>query len=203
MTSRLAALATVSVLALGLASCAQENPPAAPAPAPSPITQTSPTQTTESAPTAAPTTTSQQSAPATDTQERNAAALRAVGTAAAAAGGTAYELDDEDDYRRWEVDVMVGDRSVEVTVSGDGTTVISQDDDDDDDEDDRARLGRATVSMTEAIEIALAEVPGLLDDVELDDEDGQDVWEVGIDTGSDDVEVSVSTTDGTVVKVDR
>lgn len=203
MTSRLAALAAVSVLALGLAGCAQENPPAAPAPAPSPVTQTSPTQTTESAPTAAPTTTSGQPAPATDVQERNAAAVRAIGTAAAAAGGTAYELDDEDDYRRWEVDVMVGDRSVEVTVSGDGNTVVSQDDDDDDDDDDRARLARATVSMTEAIDIALAEVPGLIDDVELDDEDGQDAWEVGIDTASDDVEVYVSITDGTVVKIDR
>lgn len=198
-TTRLVTLAAVSVLALGVVGCAQTEQPAAPSPAPAVTTSQAPDPTT-----AAPSEPATTPAPASNVDEHNAAALRAIATAERSENGRAYEIDDEDDDNTWEVDVMVGDRSIEVNVSGDGNTVISRDDDDDADDDDRARLDRAQISLTQAIEAALAEVPGALDDAELDDEDDRDVWEVSIDvSGDDDVEVYVSTQDASILKVDR
>lgn len=198
MTIRLVSLAAVSVLALGVAGCSQPDQPAAPAPPPVTVTQTTPEPAATTPTPASPQT------PAADATEHNAAALRAIATAEKAENGKAFEIDDEDDDNTWEVDVMVGDRSIEVKVSADGNTVISRDDDDDADNDDRARLDRAQITLAQAIEAALREVPGLLDDAELDDEDNRDVWEVTIDApDNDDVDVYVSPQDGTIIKVDR
>lgn len=202
MKPRLALAAALSALALGAAGCAQAATPATPPATSIPAPQATDTPTSDTPSTSVPAT--PDSPGAATTSERNAAALRAITTAEQAVNGTAYEIDDEDDNDEWEVDVMVGDRSVEVKVSADGHRVVSQSDDDDDDNDDRARLQRATVSLSQAIEIALREVPGTLDDVELDDENGQDVWEVKIDTpGDDDVKVYVSTTEERVIRIDR
>lgn len=208
MAGRWVSLVALSVLALGVTACGQNARPAAPetgvaVPAPSAPASSAPAS---SAPASAPAS----SAPAEDpaqppaSDDRNAAALRAIATAEQSEGGTAYAIDDEDDDRSWEVDVMVGDRSVEVEVSWDGNSVISRDDDDDDDDDERRALERAQVSLSEAIQAALAEVPGELDDAELDDDDDRDHWEVTIDEASDDdVEVYVSIEDGSIIKVDR
>ncbi|WP_192498709.1 PepSY domain-containing protein [Ornithinimicrobium pratense] len=128
-------------------------------------------------------------------------ALQAVQVAEAEAGGTAYEIDDQQDDGSWEIDVAVDDRSVEVTVGHDGTVVETEDDDLDDD--DRAGLDAATITMSEAIELAVAEVGGHLDDAELEEDDGTHYWEVslgGTDRG-DDVEVKVSMT-GEVLEID-
>lgn len=125
-----------------------------------------------------------------------AIALVAIDTAEAEAGGTAYEIDDQDDDGTWEVDVRVGDRSVEVTVSADGTQVVGTEDDDLDD-DDRAALDASTITLAEAIELAVAEAGGVLDDAELEGEDDgrPHHWEVTVDTDrDDDVEVLISVT---------
>lgn len=200
MTTRLASLAAAGVLALALAGCGNGDQPATPGTAPE---QTLPPVTQTTAPTeAAPAGTATTGAQTADVEEHNAAALRAIVTAEGAANGTAYEIDHDDN--RWKVDVLVDARSIEVEVSTDGNTVASQDDDDDADDDDRARLDRAQITLTQAIEAALTEAPGRLDDADLDDENGQDVWEVSIDTADgDDIEVYVSTQDASIVKVDR
>lgn len=129
-------------------------------------------------------------------------ALAAIDTAEAETGGVAYEIDDQDDDGTWEVDVRVDDRSVEVTVSADGRTVEGTEDDDLDD-DDRAGLDAATITLQEAIEAAVAEAGGVLDDAELKEEDGSHRWEVSLDgtDRGDDVEVLVSVT-GEVLGLD-
>lgn len=200
MTRRLISLAAISVLALGAVSCAETDQPADPAPAPG-ATQTQVPPTEE--PTTSDSTTTQ--SPAANDEERNAAALRAIATAEQSqSDGKAYEIDDEGDDDTWEVDVMVGDRSIEVKVSGDGNTVVQTDDDDDADADDRDRLNRAQITLQQAVEAGLAEVPGRFDDAELGDEDDQDVWQISIDEpGLDDTEVYVSPQDGSIIKVDR
>ncbi|WP_432560237.1 PepSY domain-containing protein [Granulicoccus sp. GXG6511] len=193
----IAAIAT-SLLVLSAAACtADEQQPADPAPPPATAPQApAPTEETTSG---AATTDADDQAP----EERNQGALQAIATAADAAGGTPYEIDDSDDDGSWEVDVMVGERSHEVKVSADGQNVVEQEEDDSDG-DDRERLGQAGLSMAQAIEAALREVPGTLDDVELDEEDGAPVWEVTIDTpDQDDIEVYIDVRDGNVVKVDR
>lgn len=131
------------------------------------------------------------------------AALQAIATAEAEAGGTAYEIDDEDDDEAWEVGIAVDDRGVEVKVSADGTTVTGTDDDDDLN-DERTGLQQAQVGIADAIETAIAEVGGTLDDAELSDDDGRYAWEVTVDAdGDDDVEVYVDITSGEVLGVDR
>ncbi len=139
-------------------------------------------------------------------EDLTATALAAIATAEAEAGGTAYEIDDQDDDGTWEVDVAVDDRSVEVTVSADGSTV-AETEDDDLDEDDRAALDAATITLVDAITTAVTEVDGVLDDAELEEEDGSFFWEVSVDrtsngAGDDDVEVRVDVTTGDVVEVD-
>ncbi|MFX0537969.1 PepSY domain-containing protein [Ornithinimicrobium sp. Y1847] len=131
-------------------------------------------------------------------------ALAAIATAEEETGGIAYEIDDQDDDGTWEVDVRVDDRSVEVTVSEDGTEVVGTEDDDLDD-DDRAALDAAEITIQEAIQIAIDEVGGVLDDVELEEDDGRYYWEVSVDStdrGMDDVEVKIDVTTGEIIEID-
>lgn len=130
--------------------------------------------------------------------------LAAIDTAEAETGGTAYEIDDLDDDGTWEIDVRVEDHSVEVTVSKDGTEVLETEQDDLDD-DDRAALDAATITLQDAIELAISEVGGVLDDAELEGEDDGNPhhWEVSVDTDSrDDIEVLISVT-GEVLGTDN
>lgn len=137
-----------------------------------------------------------------DTADITAQALDAIAAAEEASGGVAYEIDDQEDDGSWEVDVAVDDRSVEVTVDANGTVVRT--DDDDLDDDDRAGLAAATITLTEAIELAVAEVGGHLDDAELEEDDGQHYWEVSVDgtDQGDDIEVKVSVT-GQILGIDN
>lgn len=144
------------------------------------------------------------SSDASGTADLTAAALQAVATAEAETGGTAYAVDDQDDDGGWEVDVATADRSVEVTVSPDGLTVVGTEDDDLDD-DDRAMVEAADITLQEAVEAAVAEAGGVLDDAELDEEDGSPVWEVTLDRtdgGDDDVDVRVDAVTGDVSRDD-
>lgn len=135
-------------------------------------------------------------------EDTNTAALAAIATAETETGGVAYEIDDQDDDGTWEVDVRVGETSVEVTVSADGTSVLGTEDDDLDDE-DRAGLDAAELTLTEAIELALADTPGVLDDAELDGDDNQHAWEITLDVAQDDdLDLLVSVT-GEIIHVER
>ena len=129
--------------------------------------------------------------------------LTAIATAEAAAGGQAYQIDDLDDDKIWEVDVRVGLASIEVAVSGDGTQVYSQEGKDLDDDLESALAG-ATVTLSEVIQIAVEDSGGMLREVELEDAtDAQPPhWAVSLKTGqSQDTEVHVSLT-GEVTHVD-
>lgn len=123
---------------------------------------------------------------------------KVVATAEDEAGGTAYEIDDQDEDGTWEVDVAKdGKTSVEVDVSADGSKVVSTDDDDDLDSEDRRALDAAKITVTEAVEAAMEEADGTFDDVELETEDGKHFWEVSLDGPSgDDTEVRVDVQTG-------
>lgn len=128
-------------------------------------------------------------------------AVAAIAAAEAEVGGTAFEIESEGGG--WEVDVAIDDsRYVEVKVDRDGT-VVGVDDEDDLDGTDREGLATASITLGDAIEIAFAEVGGILDDVELDREGGALVWEVNLDDGPRiEHEVYVDVATGDVVKVD-
>lgn len=195
-TSRHHTVTTVLALtlSLGIAACSEDDPTVEP-----PATDPSASTTEDAAPdeaTADDATPDQGSAETSGageaTGDLTTTALTAIGTAEAEAGGTAYEIDDQDADGTWEVDVRVEDRSVEVTVSADGSRVERTEEDDLDD-DDRAALDAATITLAEAIELAVSEAGGVLDDAELEGEDDgrPHHWEVTVDTGGTETEVLV------------
>lgn len=134
-----------------------------------------------------------------DADDVTAAGLAAIATAEDEAGGEAMEIDDSDDDGTWEIEVRAGDRVVEVDVSADGAEVLGTQEDDLDD-DDAAALDAAQVSLAEAVEAAIADAGGMLDDASLEDEDGTPRFEVSLDgsEAGDDVEVLVDAGTGEV-----
>lgn len=216
------ALAAVSALALGLSACGDGTTGPETTPAPT-VDAPADTPTTEDAPTAeAPTeeTTTEDAAPTTEATTEDvtptgeatpedtpapadpaggevddvtAAALTAIQTAESETGGIAYAIDDEDDDSRWEVEVSLDGLEVEVTLSADGTTVESTADDDDLDADERQALQDMQVTLIEGIELAYAEFGGVLDDAELDEEDGRWTWEIDLGGANDDIHVDIMT----------
>lgn len=128
--------------------------------------------------------------------------LSAVALAESETGGTAYAVDRESDG--WEVELAVGDEQVDVRVDQAGTEVLDTRPDGRLDDDDRAELDAATVTLTGAIEAALAEVPGELEDADLDEDDGTVAWKVSIrESDGAEREVHLDAADGDVLRVEN
>lgn len=197
-------------LAVGLSACGSADDTIEGVDAQAPggaLTTEQPTseETTGTAGTAEETTSAASGSSAASDEDLTATALRAIGTAEKEAGGTAYEIDDQDRDGTWEVDVAVDGSSVEVTVAQDGRSVVRTQDDGTLDEDDRAGLAEATITLQDAIQLAVDEVGGVLDDAGLGEDDGQHHWEVEVDRtdqAGDDVEVKISV-GGKVLSVER
>ena len=120
--------------------------------------------------------------------------MGAIAAAEKEGGGTAYEVDDQDDDGVWEIDVAKGAKSVEVDVAKDGTATAG--DEDDLDDDDRAGLKAAKIDLPQAIEAALEKVDGTFDEAELEEEGGTHFWKISIDVSGDDTDVLVDVTTG-------
>lgn len=134
--------------------------------------------------------------------DRTTAGLNAIATAERATGGTAYAIDDEDDDNSWEVDVATSNGTTEVDVDATGAHVLSTKDDDDRD-DNRRLLDQVSVPLAAAITTAVTEVPGVLDEAELDDNRTL-TWEITVDTRDrSEVEVAIDAATGSVLGVDR
>lgn len=129
------------------------------------------------------------------------AAGAAIETAEAENGGTAHHID-WDDNEHWEIDV-VGDREWEYQVSADGSSV-EQTDEDDADGDDTREVEQAEVTLLEALETALEDTPGTIDDAELDEDDGSLHWEVGIyaEGSSDSTDIRIDAQSGDITGSD-
>lgn len=125
-------------------------------------------------------------------------AVTAIAAAEKDAGGTAYEIDEEDGG--WEVDVAVDQQTYEVLVDADGK-VIATEDDGRFDGSDRQGLSQAKITIVDAIRAAVATEPaGRLDDVDLEHDRGDFVWEVSFDDGNVDNKVYVDVVSGEVVR---
>ncbi|SMY11079.1 PepSY domain-containing protein [Brevibacterium jeotgali] len=125
----------------------------------------------------------------------------AIDTAESENGGTVHQIDWDDD-EHWEIDV-VGDREFEYQVSADGST-IEQTDEDDADSDDQREVQQAEVSVLEALDVALGDTPGTIDDAELDEDDGALHWEVGIyaEGSSDSTDIRIDAQTGDITGSD-
>lgn len=128
----------------------------------------------------------------------HAVPLAAIALAQDETGGTAFELD-EGDGGVWEVTVAIDDRELEVWVGSDGTEVTSTHDEGSLESEDRDGLAAATITISDAIEIAAGEHSGQLDDVNLDSDGGTFAWEVAF---MDDTEVYIDVTNGDVLRVE-
>lgn len=129
-------------------------------------------------------------------------AIAAIERAEEETGGVAYQIENEDQDRAWEIDVADGTRQITVIVSGDGSTIVSTTDDAEEvDADDRAALDAASITLVEALEAAADEIGGgnAFDDASLEDEGDAQAWQV---TFEDDAEVFVSITDGSILRVE-
>lgn len=93
--------------------------------------------------------------------------------------GVIVNIDREDDADSYEVDVVQGEEVVSVQVDFDGTL---REDEREGDDDDVANAQASTVSATDAIKEALELHPeGLLDELDLEDEDETLLWKVSLD----------------------
>lgn len=194
-TTRAAIVALASAALLGLTACGGSTDPDEPVgPA---DTHTERSDDTSSSPTSQETssTSDTSSAPTSSAASPTGDPVLAAITAAEdEAGGTAYEIDDQDEDGTWEIDVAKGNQSVEVEVGEDGTATAG--DDDDLDDEDRAGLDAAQIDLAEAIEAALKEADGTFDDAELEEDNGTHHWKISVDVDGNDTDILVDVKTG-------
>ncbi|MDO5511296.1 PepSY domain-containing protein [Corynebacterium sp.] len=159
-------LALICVGGLALGACTDSG-----------TTTTTVTETTTATAAATPTTEQTTATETTTTGDPVFAAIDAV--LAAYPGGVITDIDREDGRVTYDIDVAVGDTIVELEVDGDGTI---REDERDSDSDDVAKSRAATVTVADAISQALDQFPdGVLDEAELDEDDGVLRWEIDLD----------------------
>lgn len=99
---------------------------------------------------------------------------------AAYSDGIVVTVDREDDSETYDIDVVQGEQVLELEVGADGT--VREDEREGDDDDDVAKAQAATVTAADAIRQALEQHPdGVLDEAELDEDDGVLRWEINLD----------------------
>lgn len=106
-------------------------------------------------------------------------------------GGIIIDIDREDNSAAYEMDVVFEDQVIEVDVGSDGTV---REDERESDAEDVAKAQEASVTAAEAIREALEQHPeGVLDEAELDRDDGLLRWEIELDDadGRDLVELNL------------
>lgn len=105
--------------------------------------------------------------------------------------GIVTDIDREDGRVVYDIDVVVGDQVIELEVDADGNV---REDERESDDDDVAEARAATVTAADAIRQALDQIPdGVLDEAELDEDDGALRWEIELDDadGNDLAEVTI------------
>ncbi|KIL53534.1 hypothetical protein KP77_05100 [Jeotgalibacillus alimentarius] len=131
------------------------------------------------------------------------------------------ELEREANGYKYEIDVRNDDMEYDLDLDASNGEILKakEERDDDSDDDDRnddnsttaASNGTAGstsedyITQEEAVEIALAEVSGTLESVELDDDDGRAMYEVEINTDSgddDDAEFDIDAVTGEILEMD-
>lgn len=112
----------------------------------------------------------------------------------------AIGIEHEDDGT-WQVDVLAGNKKVEVKVSADGSSVEKKDDEDDADSDDKNAASQVRQTLKEAIASATRHTPGTVDEAELSS-DGEVHWEVSVypKGKTESVELKIHHRSGDVIK---
>lgn len=127
--------------------------------------------------------------------------LAAIEAAEAQTGGTAYEIEENDDDGIWEIDVAKQAHSVEIEVKPNRD--VTEQGGSDLHAEAREGLDHAEIDLGTAVDTAMSEVEGALEEAGLLEIDGQHYGKVIIDTAAteeedDDHRVLVDVTDGGV-----
>lgn len=210
---RLTTAAAAALLATSLAACSNSDggETATPAPAsPSEATsETTASETTGSETSAAPD--SDDDADDNDDDGGGAnsgvasgdglppAGATAMQTVLAAHPGDVIELDWHGQRNQWKVDVLSGDKKLQVYTSPAGNEIVEVDDRHSADQKDRDRASAVQVSITDAVNKVMAEHPGTFDEAQLDEDDGRLIWQIEIDNvkgSTDSVEAYVDAKTG-------
>lgn len=121
-------------------------------------------------------------------------------------GGIVQQLerDQDDGVELYEVEIEKEGHEYELDIAADSGKVIrAENERSDDDDDERTNLPKGTISSDKAIEIALKEVKGTVTEVELDEDDGQYVYEIEVKTNKDgETKIDVNALDGKILKVE-
>lgn len=119
------------------------------------------------------------SADAVDPQAQEDPVFAAIDAALDAYPGASVVDVDRDDGETFDIDLVVGDEQVELEISADGAV---REDEREGDDDDVREAHAVTVSAADAIRQALDQHPGgVLDELELDEDDGALRWEIDLD----------------------
>ncbi len=151
-----------------------------------------------------PTEDSSESAAASGENGGQAASLAAVDTLLAKyEGGDVVELDYDRRDDVFEADVIQNDTKHEVTLDGAGENISNEKDDGTADQDDLDELGKASISIKEAIESAFGEASSqdgtvVFDDASLEEDNGTLNWEVELDINDNDTTYYVDANTGSV-----
>lgn len=147
---------------------------------------------------------SSESAAASGENGGQAASLAAVDTLLAKyEGGDVVELDYDRRDDVFEADVIQNDTKHEVTLDGAGENISNEKDDGTADQDDLDELGKASISIKEAIESAFGEASSqdgtvVFDDASLEEDNGTLNWEVELDINDNDTTYYVDANTGSV-----
>ncbi|MBG9543463.1 hypothetical protein ABE29_11885 [Cytobacillus firmus] len=106
----------------------------------------------------------------------------------------------------YEIDIDNGKEDFDIKISALDGKVISinkeRDDDDDNDQSEKEINGENIISEQKAIEIAEKEVNGTIKEIEIDEDDGQILYEVELQTNKGEADVDIDAETGKVVKVE-
>lgn len=94
--------------------------------------------------------------------------------------GVIVSIDREDNTENYDVDVVTGGQLIELNVNANTGDVMEEEREGDDDK--VAKAQNVAVSVEEALEQALEQhADGVVDDVELEEDNGRLVWEISLD----------------------
>ncbi|WP_264736738.1 PepSY domain-containing protein [Cytobacillus firmus] len=118
------------------------------------------------------------------------------------------ELERANGKQYYDIDIENGKEDFDIKIHALDGEVISinkeRDDDDDNDDNDQSEKevnGENIISEQKAVEIAEKEVNGTLKEIEIDEDDGQILYEVELKTNKGEADVDIDAETGKILKV--
>ncbi|WHY62930.1 PepSY domain-containing protein [Cytobacillus firmus] len=106
----------------------------------------------------------------------------------------------------YEIDIDNGEEDFDIKINALDGKVISinkeRDDNDDNDQAEKEINGKKIISEQNAIEIAEKEVNGMMKEIEIDEDDGQILYEVELQSKKGEADVDIDAETGKVLKVE-